>query len=295
MQSIQIETVRLWRAIDAELFKVLRRRMTYVLLFAVAALVLLSYVLVWWGVRAGPGHRRNAYADWLALKETMSFARVTPYGLSLERFFVTIACVIFGGSVMGNEFDWRTVGLFSARGVRRSHFVAAKVVVSALFAVAAVAVGYGVALGSSAWFTHLYGLPYGAFDFARFWTAGASLARTTFVVAPLVLLALFVATTLRSAGQAVGVTLGVYLLEGVFAAILDRTQGWTSHIPEAMLNFNGDSIMRLNGAFSSEGAGPFIFGSGDAPVLRAVILLSLWGAGFVVFALWRFQQRDIQE
>lgn len=295
MSALQIEAARLWRAIDAELFKILHRRMTYILLLSVALLVFVSYVLVWWGVRAGPGHRRHAYTDWLALKTTMSFARVTPYGLSLERFFATIAAVIFAGSLMGNEFDWRTVGLFSARGVRRWHFVAAKVVVSALFALAVVTVGYIVAVASSAWFTHLYHLPYGTIDAARLWAAIAGVARTAFVIAPLVLLALLVGTVLRSAGQAVGVTLGVYLLEGVFTAILDRTQGWTSHIPELMLNFNGDSIMRLNGRFSSEGAGPFIFGSGDAPVWRATTFLTLWGVGFVAVALWRFQRRDIQE
>jgi ABC-type transport system involved in multi-copper enzyme maturation permease subunit len=112
---------------------------------------------------------------------------------------------------------------------------------------------------------------------------------------PLVLLALLFATILRSAGQAVGATLGAYLLEGIFTAILDRTQGWMSHVPEALLNFNGDSVMRANGTFSSEGAGPFIFGSGDAPVLRAALILVLWAVGFVVFALWQFQRRDIQE
>ena len=289
------EARRLWRAVDAELFKVIHRRMTYVLLIAVAALVLASYILVWWGVRAGPGHRRNAFADWLALKSTMSFVRVTPYGLSLERFFATIAAVIFAGSLMGNEFDWRTVGLFSARGVRRWHFVIAKAIVSVLFTVAVVVLGFLVALAASAWFTHLYALPFGAFNAARLWNAIAGLARTSFVIVPLVLVALTAATLLRSAGQAVGATLGVYLLEGVFTAILDRTQGWISHTPELLLNFNGDSIMRANGTFSSEGAGPFLFGSGDAPLWRAVLILALWGGCLVLFALWRFQRRDIQD
>jgi ABC-type transport system involved in multi-copper enzyme maturation permease subunit len=293
--ALRLEALRLWRAIDAELFKVVRRRMTYILLLAVGLLVLVSYLLLWWGIRAGPGHRRNALADWLALKTTMSFVRVTPYGLTLERFFATIACVIFAGSLMGNEFDWRTVGLFSAKGVRRWHFVTAKAVVSALFIVVVVMIGFLVAMAASAWFSHLYSLPYGAFDLARLGTAVASLARTVFVMLPLVLLALLFATILRSAGQAVGATLGVYLLEGIFTAILDRTQGWMSHVPEALLNFNGDSVMRANGTFSAEGAGPFIFGSGDAPVLRAALILVLWGVGFVVFALWQFQHRDIQE
>jgi ABC-type transport system involved in multi-copper enzyme maturation permease subunit len=293
--ALRLEAIRLWRAVDAELFKVIRRRMTYILLLAVGLLVLVSYVLLWWGIRAGPGHRRNAVADWLALKATMSFVSVTPYGLALERFFATIAGVIFAGSVMGNEFDWRTVGLFSAKGVRRWHFVVAKAIVSALFTVVVVVLGFLVALVASAWFTHLYGLPYGAMDLARLGTAVASLARTSFVILPLVLLALSFGMLFRSAGQAVGAALGVYLLEGVFTAIFDRTQGWISHVPEGLLNFNGDAVMRANGGFSSEGAGPFLFGSGDAPMWRAALFLVLWATGFVAFALWRFQQRDIQE
>jgi ABC-type transport system involved in multi-copper enzyme maturation permease subunit len=293
--TLRLEAARLWHAIDAELFKVRRRRMTYVLLLSVALLVLISYVLVWWGVRSGPGHRRNSLQDWLALKSTMSFLRVTPYGLSLERFFATIAGVIFAGSLMGNEYDWRTVGLFSAKGVRRWHFVAAKVVVSVAFTAVIVLTGYLVALAASAWFSHLYSLPYGNLDLARLGTALASLVRTTVVITPFVLVALLAGTLLRSAGQAVGVTLGVYFFEGIFNAILDRTTGWTSHIPETLLNFNGDSIMRANGTFSSEGAGPFLFGSGDAPVWRAVLIVFLWVSGVLIVGLWTFQRRDIQE
>lgn len=293
--ALRLEALRLWHAIDAEFFKVTHRRMTYILLAAVGLLVLASYLLLWWGIRAGPGHRRNAVADWLALKSTMSFVRVTPYGLALERFFATIACVIFAGSLMGNEFDWRTVGVFSAKGVRRWHFVAAKAVVSSVFTVAILWVGFLVAIAASAWFSHVYSLPYGTLDLARLGTAVASLARTTFILLPLVFLALLFATVLRSAGQAVGATLGAYLFEGIFTALLDRTQGWTSHVPEALLNFNGDSVMQANGAFSSEGAGPFIFGSGDAPVWRAALILLVWAVGIVVFALWRFQRQDIQE
>ncbi len=295
LETLRVETGRLWRAVDAELFKVIHRRMTYVLLIAVGVLVLASYVLVWWGVRAGPGHRRNAFADWLALKSTMSFLRVTPYGLSLERFFATIAAVIFAGSLMGNEFDWRTVGIFSARGVRRWHFVMAKAIVSIVFTIVVVCAGYLVALASSAWCTHLYGLPYGSFDLARLWNSIASVARTAFVIVPLVLFALTAATLLRSAGQAVGATLGIYLLEGVFTAIFDRTQGWISHAPDLFLNFNGDSIMRANGTFSSEGAGPFLFGSGDAPLWRAALLLLVWGSCLMLLVLWTFQRRDIQD
>jgi ABC-type transport system involved in multi-copper enzyme maturation permease subunit len=294
-EAVAREASRLWHAIDAELYKVRRRRMTYILLFAVCALAFLSYVLLWWGVRAGPGHRRNSLADWLALKSTMSFLRVTPYGLSLERFFATIACVIFAGSIMGNEFDWRTVGLFAARGVRRWHFLVAKALVSSLFTVIAVTLGLLVAMAASAWFTHLCGLQYGPFNLARLTTSVAGVGRTSAVILPLVLLALLAASVLRSAGQAVGMALGAYLSEAIFITLLERTQGWVSHIPAALINFNGAALMRANGAFSSDGAGPFIFGSGDAPLWRAGLLLGLWALAFVALALWRFQSRDIQE
>lgn len=292
---MKVELVRLWHAIDAELFKVLRRRMTYVRVAAVVLLVVLSYVLLWWGVRSGPGHHRNAYVDWLAMKTTMSFPSVVPYGLSLERFFATIACVIFAGSLMGNEFDWRTVGVFSARGVRRWHFIAAKVIVSAAFTFVVVTLGLAAAAAASAWFTHLYHLPYGHVNVAFGRAAVAGLARTSVVVLPLVLLALLAGAALRSAGQAVGAALGVYLTEAVFTALLTRAQGWVSHVPNALMNFNGDALMSYNGAFSSEGTGPFIFGSGSAPAWRAAAILGLWAIAFVAVALWRCQSRDIQE
>jgi ABC-type transport system involved in multi-copper enzyme maturation permease subunit len=254
-------------------------------------------MILWLRIRQGPDRpSARAFAEWLSLQSAMSFKNVVPYGFALERFFATLVCVIFAGTMMGNEYDWRTVGVVVGRGVRRWHFIFAKTVIALLFTVTAVAVAFSAAMAASAWFSHLYGLPYGTFDGVRLWHALGSFVRTAFVVFPFVFLALLCAVTWRSAGQAVGASLGVYFTESIFTGLLTNARGWLSHVPEALLNVNGDAIMHANGVLTDQGGGgPFVFGSGTAPLWRATIILLAWMFGFVLLFAWQFQRRDIQE
>lgn len=289
------ESNRLWTAIRAEIFKVNRRRMTYILLGALGALILLFYILLWLRIRDGPSPRRNGFIEWLALKNAMAFTHVNPYGLGLERFFATIICVVFAGTMMGNEFDWRTIGPVMAKGIRRWHFLAAKTLISVLFTIVAVTLGFLVAAAASAWFSNLYSLPFGSIGPAILGAYAASIGRTVLVVLPFVLFAVLCATLWRSAGQAVGAALGVYFMEGIFTGLLTNARGWIAHVPDALLNVNGDAIMRANGLLAGDASGPFAFGSGDAPLWRAALILLAWMTAFVALAFWWFHRRDIQE
>jgi len=295
--SLRTEFRRLGDALRAELFKVTHRRMTYILLGALVGLMVLFYGILWLRIRQGPDRETaRAIANWLSLESTMSFQNVIPYGLGLERFFATLVCVIFAGTMMGNEYDWRTVGLVVGRGVRRWHFIFAKLAISLLFTACAVVVGFLAAMAASAWFTHLYGLPYGPMDGVRLWDALASMVRLAFVISPSVVLALLFAVTWRSAGQAVGAALGIYFTEGIFTNLLTNARGWLSHIPEGLVNFNGDAVMRANGRVGNAGdSGAFIFGSGDAPLWRATLIISVWILVAMVLFFWQFQHRDVQE
>ena len=291
------EAAHLRDALSAEFYKVRRRRMTYILLGVQCGLVILFYFILFMQIRDGPSPRRNGFTEWLALRNAMSTLNVVPYGLALERFFATLVCVIFAGTMMGNEYDWRTVGVVTSRGVRRWHFLAAKVILDVGFVILVTTIGFLVALACSLWWSNLYGLPYGTWDWARLWDLVSSLARTNFVILPFVFMALAFATTWRSAGQAVGASLGAYFIESVFTGLLSRAQdSWLSRVPDALININGDAIMRANGIFSGEGGGgAFILGPGGAPLWRASLVLLAWIVGFMVLVFWQFQRRDIQE
>ena len=219
-----------------------------------------------------------------------------PYGFALERFFATLVCVIFAGTMMGNEYDWRTVGVVTSRGVKRWHFLLAKLVIAVAFTFVTVAACFVVSMSASAWFSYLYDLPFGNFGLARDADAFASLCRTAFVILPFVAMALLFATQWRSAGQAVGAALGFYFIEGIFTSLLSNAQGWLAHIPDALFNVNGDAIMRGNGVIGRDGdGGPFGIPTGGPPGWRALIILSAWLLVLGLGAFYRFQQRDIQE
>jgi ABC-type transport system involved in multi-copper enzyme maturation permease subunit len=283
-------------ALRAEWFKASRRRMTYILLASAAALTALFYIILWLRIRDGPDHGFNGYVHWLALKDGMSFKNVVPYGFALERFFVTLVCVIFAGTMMGNEYDWRTVGVVTSRGVKRWHFMAAKLISGLVFTLLAVTLSFVVALICSAWFSHLYHLPFGTFSGARLTDIFASGGRTAFVVLPFVVMAVMFATQWRSAGQAVGVALGFYFIEGIFTSLLTNAKGFLAHVPDALFNVNGDAVMRANGILGRAGeGGPFFIPDTGPPIWRASLILAAWMSVFLVAAFWRFHRRDIQE
>ena len=283
-------------ALRAEWFKVSHRRMTYILLAAAMGLTALFYVILWLRIRDGPDPGVNGLVRLLALKDGMSFKNVVPYGFALERFFATLVCVIFTGTMMGNEYDWRTVGVVTGRGVKRWHFMLAKVISGFAFTLLTVVLCFVVAMICSAWFSQLYDLPFGSFSAARVFDIFASAVRTWFVILPFVLMSLLFATQWRSAGQAVGASLGFYFIEGIFTSLLNNARGFLAHVPEALFNINGDAVMRANGVLGRSGeGGPFQIPDSGPPEWRGGLILGVWMAIFLVAAFWRFQRRDIQE
>jgi ABC-type transport system involved in multi-copper enzyme maturation permease subunit len=269
--------------------------MTYILLATGPLLVTAYYGLLWIQIRHAPG-RRRALFHWLSLRSGMSFENAIPYGLQLDRIFVTLIAVVFTATMMANEYDWRTAELVFSRGVKRTHFLAAKAVMSLGFTVIAMAFAFGVGLALRAWFSHLYGLPFGTVDSARLGTAVASLARTTFVALPFVALALLCATIWRSASMSAGVALGFFFFEGLFTGVMADAKGLLAHVPEFLLSGNALAIVRPNGLVRDSWlTGPFgiAIGTSDFPTARAATLIVAWTAVFVAVAFWRFQRRDV--
>ena len=284
------------QALRAELFKTTHRRMTYILLAAAGTLVAVFYSLLWLRIQQGPAGRRRGFEHWLEARNGMAFVHVVPYGLELERFFVTLICVVFAATMMGNEFDWHTAGHAISRGVRRDHFIISKAVVAVLFTVVAVAVGLLVAIGLSAYWSNLYGLPFGVMDAARLWSAIAGIGRTAFVILPFVAMAMLFATIWRSAGMAVGFSLGCFFLESIFTGLLTNATGWLSHVPGWLFNTNIAAVMHLNGVVPGDSPiGSFVASSSGTSAGRGAAVLAAWMAAFAAIAFWRFIRRDIPD
>lgn len=281
-------------AIRAELFKVVRRRMTYICIAAVVVLTGLIYFGLWLRLREWPGETLEERLFYLAAKLAVSFGQVVPYGLSTSRFFATLAGVAFAGTMMGNEYDWRTVGLVTGRGVRRWHYLAAKVVVCGGFTYVLLLAGLGAAAVGSAILTSGYDLSWGSADGERLWDLVAGVTRTGFVVLPFVFVALLFGLLLRSGGQAVGAALGLVFSEQIFIGLLSLASGWPADIPNALFSVNIDAIIRLNGVFTAT-EGPFFPTGTGPPVWRAVLVLVAWMAGVLALLFGRFARRDIQE
>lgn len=283
-------------ALRAEMFKIVRRRMTYILLAAFAGLIALFYFILWLRIRQGPDPGFNGLARYVELKQSAALENVVPYGLRFVRTFGTLVSVVFAAVMMGNEYDWRTVGVVVSRGVPRWQFLMSKLITAVAFALVAVLTGFLVATVASSVLTYTYDLSWGPATSERWLDTVASLGRTVFVVLPFVLMALLFATIWRSAGQAVGFSLGFFFLEGIFTSLLESAHGWLAHVPEALLNVNASAVMQANGVLSgSQDRGPFSVSSGGPSVWRGAAVLAAYLAAFGIVSFWRFSRRDIQE
>lgn len=283
-------------ALAAELFKLKKRRMTYILLATLVLLVALFYFLLWLRAQQGPAPRFRGRTEYLALLDSMAFANVEAYGLQLVRLFGTLVAVIFAAMVAGNEYAWGTVSLVISRGTPRLPFIAAKMVVSVAYVLVVVTIGLLAAALASMLLSHLYDLPFGAIGTDRFRLALLAEGRTVLSMLPFVFLAIVVATVGRSAGLAVGFALGVFFLEGIFTRVFTNTTGWISYIPQVLPNAHINVLMLQNGPQASAALG--FLGASDAlapgaSAMRSAAILCLYATTFAVVAAWQVRRKDL--
>ena len=284
-------------ALRAELYKVYRRRMTYILLGAAAALVLLFYIILWLRVREGPRHsdirslRRSGSPSAMASPSKRRPLRLGPRTLLRDPRLRHLRWHHHGQRIRLADRRRRhlprrqTLALPAREVISRSP---SRVVVAA----SASSSPWPPALVQPA----LRSLLDGAFTFTRIADAFASLAGTSFVILPFVLMSLLFATQWRSAGQAVGASLGSSSSKASSPASSTTpvASSPTSRTPSSTSTATPSWPPTASSAAAPMAAAPFGVPTGGPPEWRAALVLCAW-LSLAVAAFWRFQSRDIQE
>ncbi len=275
--------------ISADLFKLRRRRMTWILLALLPLVVAIVYTLFFVSLGAKGSAAEDGQRN---LEASLAFNNVVSFGDATVFRIVAIVAVIFAGATTAAEFGWRTIVTLAAWSGDRRRLVLARLAALGVFVGLALCVGYvslfaACAVGNAARGT----FEPGDVHAGLFLDGALAASRAWLLVMVYAVLAVTVATLTRSSAAAVAIPLVVLLIEPFGVAALDALGGPASMATEFTLSRNVDGVLASDGAVAGTGESL----AGYPPALRAASFLLL----FVVLTGWAgiaaFSRRDLSQ
>ncbi len=280
------------RLISAELFKLRKRSMTTILLLIMIGIIVVLYlILLAISNVALPGGQRAGNIQTL-----LGLPGALPFALALMATFGSALAVVLAASMMGNEYNWRTIRTMVISSESRAKLIAAKLVTVFVYILIGLVIGMVAGFLMSLLTTAIGGYK---FDFSFFtgsyaWDQFLQFWRTVYIMMPYVLLSFLFAVIGRSAMPGIAVGIGVFFLEGIITTLMRTAGGWVASIPDYLINANFDAINRLNDLPGQIGGA---FGGGGnvqlPSVTHAAITLAIYIVVFVAAAFYTFNKRDV--
>ena len=272
----------------AELFKLRKRSMTWILIIIMAAFFCLMFFATY-GITSNPSEMMSGTSIDV-IKATLQFPGVFNTIFSTAGSILTLLLIILVASSIGNEYSWGSVRQVLTRKGIRYQYVVSKLVSCIVIAIIGliIAVIFGIILalitsnliGSIDW-----NFITGSFIGEQF----ANFGWTLFTLLPYILLTAFFAFLGRSAIAGIGGGLGFYFIESIAVSLLDQAEGWLSEIPDYLIGPNVSALMP-----SSPFSGGMLASAGASPsVLHASLTLTVYCIFFVIASLYMFKKRDL--
>ena len=302
------------RLIGAELFKIRKRWMTWILLGIMVLFLCFTYLMSYQDIanRLPPSEMPPDLPP--ELRQEIESDYKTPYEERLAEYeqqmapykfpgaFATIftwaqrigviLLIILAASVVGNEYRWGTVKGILTRTGNRYHYLAAKVIALLIVALLGMVICLiiGAILGSYTTIELDGGI---SWDFLSISFVG-SLAKmfgwTALSLLVYILLAIFLAVLGRSSALGIGGGIGYYFIveQIIVAILLMQRESWLSKVPQYMLGQNVEALK----SFSHFGL--IGFSPSELPsALHAIVTLVIYCLVFVAISLYLFRQRDL--
>jgi ABC-2 type transport system permease protein len=276
--------------IRAELFKLRKRRMTWILLGILAAFFCLIFFAVYGITSSTTGGMPGTAMDMGEIRALLQFPGAFDMIFSTAGTIGALLMIILVASSIGSEYGWGSVRQVLTRRGIRYHFVVSKLVSFVIIAVIglliSVVIGFILALitsnliGSISW------------DFMTASYIGGLFEKfgwTLFSLLPYILLTTFFAFLGRSAIAGIGGGLGFYFIESIAVGLFNMGGGWLAKIPDYLIGPNVDALMPSS-LFSQ---GLFASASASPSTLHASLTLTVYCVVFVIFSLYMFKKRDV--
>ncbi|MDD4874297.1 MAG: ABC transporter permease subunit [Dehalococcoidales bacterium] len=274
--------------IRAELFKLRKRSMTWILLIILATFFCLMFFATYGIISSPPDGMHGVAID--EIKASLQFPGVFNTIFSTAGTIGTLLMIILGASSIGNEYGWGSIRQVLTRRGIRYHFVISKLV--SLIIVAFIGLLISVVIGSilALITSNLLGsVNWDSITASLIREQLANFGWTLFALLPYILMATFFAFLGRSAIAGIGGGLGFYFIESIAVSLLGQAGGWLSKIPDYLIGPNVTAIMP-----------PSPFSQGMLPsagtslsTLHATLTLTVYCIVFLTASLYMFKKRDI--
>ena len=288
------------RLIKAEIYKLRKRSMTYILLAILIAFIVLVLSIMQatalssstTTVAAGNGAVTlvpAVPADILFLKDAITGV------MGILGSIGMILAVVLMANGMGSEYSWNTIRPYLLCSESRLKMFTAKLIAAAGFIAAGMIIGMLVAILLGALFTAIRGFS---------WSLGSGLAsftgrelltfiRSLYVMLPYILLAFLFTVLGRSTAAGIGFGIGASVLETIITGLLFMAHGWLAKIPSYLLSTN---VQVINSLSQSSGGVKITMGTYAVQppgALHAFIVLAIYCIAFVAISFAIFQKRDV--
>ena len=274
--------------IRAELFKLRKRKMTWIMIIVLAAFLCLIFFAIY-GITASPPERMPQ-EGLETMRNLITFPDAFTMIFSMAQNIGAILLTIIVASSVGNEYGWGTIRQTLIRKGIRYQYVLSKLVAFIVYAligiVIAFIIGFCLALLTTQWINGALN-----WDFMTVSYIGELFTMygwTFYGLFVYILLAMLFSIVGRSAIVGIGGTLGYYFVESIAISIFNQSGGWLSEIPNYLIGHNISAILptaMMQGPFASSGALP--------STLYASTVLAIYCVVFLGLSLYLFKRRDV--
>jgi ABC-type transport system involved in multi-copper enzyme maturation permease subunit len=281
-------------AFQMEWTKILRRRMTWVLVGTLALLVAGMYLAFYAvlkkaladpGASAGTIEELRGMICWpLAFSDLLGYTGGAGLG--------GLILIVLAGAVTAQEYSWRTAHLWLSRGLPRSAFLlgkyAALVVVALLVVLTALLVGTSL----TAWFTQQLT---GSLSLAGLNVAelALSILRTALTILPYFGLTFLVAILTRSTAAAIAAGLAYALVvENLVVQLLGLAGGMWAEMARYAPGSLAAALMQTNARLVGIDLGSGVEAGLPGP-WAAAAGIALYAVAFLGLSLWAFRRQNL--
>ena len=271
--------------VSMERMKLIKRPMTWItfliLVAGVAAIIFLAYISL---------HASNVRPDEKANRlHNFTWPTGIVRSFDISGFLGQIVMVVLAASLVGSEYGWGTIRVMVGTGASRTKLLLAKLLAltgaTIVFLVAAAAAGSLASLVNTVAGGHPVTL--GTVNAAWWGDLALMIARSSFVLWVMVVLAFSIASLTRSVAAGIAVGIGWPFLEQILAALIGLLGNIGDEIKKWLISTNTSALTQRNGF------GPHTVDSGTPGAWHAFLVLIVYAVVLLVVAFTVFWRRDI--
>jgi ABC-2 type transport system permease protein len=289
------------RLIRAEIYKLRKRSMTYILLSILIGLFALIMSITQATALSSTttttvvnGVTSTQAVPVVAANVQFLQGAITSSIAMLGGIIGVVLAVVLVANGMGSEYGWNTIRPYLLCSESRSKVFTSKLIADAIFVVTGMIIGVITVILLSVLFTAIRGFSWSLGAGTLSFTGNQLLdfVRAFYVMLPYTLLAFLFTVLGKSTAAGIGFGIGASVLESIITGLLSIAHGWLAKIPDYLLSPNISKITSLSGASS----GVTVRAGTNTPVpssLHAFIVVSVYCVVFTAIAYTIFQRRDV--